>query len=53
MSDNISPVNRRVAEMRQITGVSGNSLERAIKVLKLLGWFEFYGNRKNGYFTHL
>ncbi len=40
-----------VAEMRQITGVSRNSLGRDIKVLKLLGWLEFHGSRKNGYFT--
>ncbi len=40
-----------VAEMRQITGVSRNSLVRDIKVLKLLGWLEFHGSRKNGYFT--
>ena len=40
-----------VAEMRQITGVSRNSLGRDLKVLKLLGWLEFHGSRKNGYFT--
>ena len=40
-----------VTEMRQITGVSRNSLVRDIKVLKLLGWVEFHGSRKNGYFT--
>ena len=39
-----------VAEMRQITGVSRNTLVRDIKVLKLLGWLEFHGSRKNGYF---
>ncbi|HBF38699.1 MAG TPA: hypothetical protein DDW50_15450 [Firmicutes bacterium] len=40
-----------VAEMRQITGVSRNSIGRDMKVLKLLGWLEFHGSRKNGYFT--
>ncbi len=40
-----------VAEMRQITGASRNSLVRDIKVLKLLGWLQFHGSRKNGYFT--
>ncbi len=40
-----------VAEMRRITGASRNSLVRDIKILKLLGWIEFHGSRKNGYFT--
>jgi predicted DNA-binding transcriptional regulator YafY len=40
-----------VAEMRQITGASGNTLVRDIKILKLLGWLKFHGSRKNGYFT--
>jgi predicted HTH transcriptional regulator len=40
-----------VTEMRQITGVSRNSLVRDIQVLKRLGWLEFHGSRKNGYFT--
>lgn len=40
-----------VAQMRQITGVSRNSLVRDIQVLKRLGWIEFHGSRKNGYFT--
>lgn len=40
-----------VAELRQITGVSRNTLVRDIKTLKLLGWLEFHGSRKNGYFT--
>jgi transcriptional antiterminator len=40
-----------LAQMQQFTGVSRNSLVRDIKVLKLLGWLEFYGSRKNGYFT--
>ena len=40
-----------VAEMRQITGAFRNTLVRDIKILKLLGWLEFHGSRKNGYFT--
>ena len=40
-----------VAEMRQMTGASRNTLVRDVKILKLLGWLEFYGSRKNGYFT--
>jgi hypothetical protein len=40
-----------VAQMRQITGTSRNTLARGIKVLKLLGWIEFHGSRKNGFFT--
>jgi hypothetical protein len=40
-----------VAQMRQITGASRNTLGRDINTLKRLGWLEFHGSRKNGYFT--
>ncbi len=40
-----------VAEMMQLTGASKNSLGRDIRILKQLGWVEFHGSRKNGYFT--
>ena len=40
-----------VAEMRRITGASRNTLVRDIKIFKELGWLEFHGSRKNGYFT--
>lgn len=40
-----------VAEMRQVTDASRNTLVRDIKILKLMGWLEFHGSRKNGYFT--
>lgn len=40
-----------VLEMRRITGASRNTLVRDIKILKELGWLEFHGSRKNGYFT--
>jgi hypothetical protein len=40
-----------VPEMRRITGASRNTLVRDIKILKELGWLEFHGSRKNGYFT--
>ena len=40
-----------VAEMRRITGASRNTVTRDLKILKLLGWLEFHGSRKNGYFT--
>ena len=40
-----------VLEMRRITGASRNTLVRDIKIFKELGWLEFHGSRKNGYFT--
>jgi hypothetical protein len=40
-----------VAEMRQITGASRITLVRDLKILKLLGWLQFHGSRKKGYFT--
>jgi hypothetical protein len=35
-----------VAQMRQITGASRNTLGRDINTLKRLGWLEFHGSRK-------
>ena len=40
-----------VADMRQVTGASRNTLVRDLSIMKKLGWLEFHGSRKNGYFS--
>ena len=40
-----------VAEMRELTGASRNSVNRDTRILKQMGWIKFNGSRKNGRFT--
>lgn len=40
-----------VAGMVELTGASRNSVCRDIRQMKRLGWLEFHGGRRKGYFT--